>query len=35
MADLPGEQLDASTAYTNVGVDYFDPFIVKIGRINE
>ena len=23
MADLPEERLDASTAFTNVGVDYF------------
>ena len=35
MADLPEERLDASTAFTNVGVDYFAPFIVKIGRRNE
>ena len=35
MADLPEKQLDASTAFTNVGVDYFGPFIVKIGRRNE
>ena len=35
MADLPEERLDASTAFTNVGVDYFGPFIVKIGRGNE
>ena len=35
MADLPEERLDASTAFKNVGVDYFDPFIVKIGRRNE
>ena len=35
MADLPEERLDASTAFTNVGVDYFGPFIVKIGRRNE
>ena len=35
MADLPEEWLDASTAFTNVGVDYFGPFIVKIGRRNE
>ena len=33
MADLPQERLDASTAFTNV--DYFGPFIVKIGRNNE
>ena len=35
MAGLPEERLDASTAFTNVGVDYFGPFIVKIGRRNE
>ena len=35
MADLPEERLDASTAFSNVGVDYFGPFIVKIGRRNE
>ena len=35
MADLPEERLDASTAFTNVGGDYFGPFIVKIGRRNE
>ena len=35
MADLPEERLDASTAFTNVGVDYFGPFTVKIGRRNE
>ena len=35
MADLPEEWLDASTAFTNVGADYFGPFIVKIGRRNE
>ena len=35
MADLPEERLDASTAFTNVGVDYFGPFTEKIGRRNE
>ena len=35
MADLPEERLDASTTFTNVGFDYFGPFIVKIGRRNE
>ena len=35
MEDLPEERLDASTAFTNVGVDYFGPFIVKIGRRDE
>ena len=35
MADLPEERLDASTAFTIVGVDYFGPFVVKIGRRNE
>ena len=32
MADLPEGRLDASTAFTNVGVDYFGPFIVKMGE---
>ena len=35
MADLPEERLDTSTAFTNVGVDNFGPFIVKLGRRNE
>ena len=35
MANQPEERLDASTASTNVGVDYFGPFIVKIWRKNE
>ena len=35
MADLPEERLDASTAFTNVGVDCFGPSIVKVGRRNE
>ena len=35
MADLPEERLEASTAFTNVGVDYFGPFIVTIGRRKE
>ena len=35
MADLPEERLLASTVFSNVGVDYFGPFIVKIGRRNE
>ena len=35
MADLPEERLDASTAFKNVRVDYFGPFIVKIGRRKE
>ena len=35
MADLAEERLDASTAFTNFGVDYFGPFNVKIGRRNE
>ena len=35
MADLPEERLDASTAFTNVGVDYFGPFTVTIGRRNK
>ena len=33
--DLPEERLDASTAFTNAGVDYFGPFIMNIGRRNE
>ena len=35
MAELPKERLDASTAFANVGVDYFGPSTVKIGRRNE
>ena len=35
MADLPEERLVASTVFANVGVDYFGPFTVKIGRRNE
>ena len=35
MADLPEEGLEASTAFADGGVDYFGPFIVKIGRRNE
>ena len=35
MANLPEEQLVASTVFSNVGVDYFGPFTVKIGRRNE
>ena len=35
MADLPEKRSDASTAFTNVRVDYFGPFIVKIRRGNE
>ena len=35
IADLPEERLDVPTAFTNVGVDYFGTFIVKIGRRNE
>ena len=35
MAELPTERLDASTAFANIGVDYFGPFTVKIGRRNE
>ena len=35
MADLPEERLVASTVLVNVGVDYFGPFTVKIGRRNE
>ena len=35
MADLPEERLVASTVFSNVGVDYFGPITVKIGRRNE
>ena len=35
MADPPEEQLVVSTVFANVGVDYFGPFTVKIGRGNE
>ena len=35
MADLPEERLVASTVFANVGVDYFGPFTVKIGRRKE
>ena len=31
MADLPKERFEASTVFTNVRVDYFGHFIVKIG----
>ena len=34
-ADPPVERLDASTAFKNVGVDFFGPYIVKIVRRNE
>ena len=34
MANLPHERLDDSTTFTNVGVDCFGPFPVKIGRRN-
>ena len=35
MADLAEERLVASTAFTNVAIDYLGPFIVKIGLRNE
>ena len=35
MAELPTERLNASTAFANVGIHYFGPFTVKIGRRNE
>ena len=35
MADLPEERLVASTVFSNVGVDYFGPFTIKIGRRNK
>ena len=35
MADLPKERLEASTAFTNFEIDYFGPFVVKIGRRNK
>ena len=31
MAGLPEERLVASTVFSNMGVDYFGPFTVKIG----
>ena len=34
-AELPTERFDAATAFAKVGVDYFGPFTVKIGRRNE
>ena len=35
MADLPEERLEASTAFTTVGNDYFGTITVEIGRRNE
>ena len=35
IANLLEERLDSSTGFTNVGVDCFSPFIVKIGRRNK
>ena len=35
MADLRNEPLEASTAFTNIGVDNFGPFTVKIGQRNK
>ena len=35
MADLIEGRLVASTVFSKVGVDYFEPFTVKIGRRNE
>ena len=35
MSDLREQRSDASTSFTNVGVDYFDSFIEKIGPRNE
>ena len=35
MAELVTERLEASTAFANVGVYYFGPFPVKIGRRNQ
>ena len=35
MADLPEERLETNKPFNNVGVDYFGPFIVKIGRRQE
>ena len=35
MAELPEELIFVSTTFTNVGVDYFRPFTVKIGRMKE
>ena len=35
MAELPKKRLDASTAFANVGVHYYDPFTVNIVRRTE
>ena len=35
MADLPEERLVASRVFANVGVEYFGPLTVKIGRRNQ
>ena len=35
MAELPKESLDDSTPFSNDGVDYFGPFIVKTSRENK
>ena len=35
MTDLPEERLDASTANTKVGVDYFSQLTIKIGKRHE
>ena len=35
LLDLPEDRLKKSTTFTNVGVDYFGSFTVKIGRRNE
>ena len=35
MADLPEERLVASTVFSNVGLDFFGSFTVKIGRRKE
>ena len=32
MADLPADRLESVAPFTNVGVDFFGPFIVKEGR---
>ena len=35
IADIPEERSVASSVFSKVGVDYFGPITVKIGRTNE